>query len=103
MKEEAQKEPEFGVYIGLDWADRTHVISLRRNGSNKKERYVVAHTPEGLAAGRRANAHPHRAGRISAGPGGQPDALYQPAHQSAQTLLSASFGVGWGADDGASL
>jgi transposase len=49
MKEEARKEPEFGVYIGLDWADRTHVISLRRNGSNKTERYVLTHTPEALA------------------------------------------------------
>jgi len=42
MKEEAQEEREFGVYIGLDWADRTHVISLRRNGSKKMERYVLA-------------------------------------------------------------
>ena len=50
MKQEAQKQEEFGAYIGLDWADRTHVISLRSNGSNKVERYVLAHTPEALAA-----------------------------------------------------
>lgn len=49
MTKEAQKQQEFGAYIGLDWADRTHVISLRSADSNKVERYQIKHTPEGLA------------------------------------------------------
>jgi transposase len=44
-----QEQAEFGVYIGLDWADRTHVISLRSADSNKVERYELAHKPEALA------------------------------------------------------
>src|SRR5712672_3293782 len=49
MRQEAQKQEEFGAYIGLDWADRTHVISLRGNDRNKVERYELAHKPEVLA------------------------------------------------------
>ena len=49
MTQEAQKQQEFGAYIGLDWADRTHVISLRSADSNKVERYELAHKPEALA------------------------------------------------------
>lgn len=49
MEQEAQKQAEFGAYIGLDWADRTHVISLRSADSNKVERYELAHKPEALA------------------------------------------------------
>ena len=50
MQEEAQKQEEFGAYIGLDWADRTHVISLRVTASKQVERYELAHKPEVLAA-----------------------------------------------------
>jgi len=50
MQEEAQKQEEFGAYIGLDWADRTHVISLRVTASKQVERYELAHKPEALAA-----------------------------------------------------
>ena len=49
MKQETPEPEEFGAYIGLDWADRTHVISLRSADSNKVERYKLAHTPEALA------------------------------------------------------
>jgi len=47
-----QQEPEqqeFGAYIGLDWADRTHVISLRGTDSGKVEHYQLVHKPEALA------------------------------------------------------
>jgi transposase len=50
MKQETPEPEEFGAYIGLDWADRTHVISLRITASNKVERYELAHKPEVLAA-----------------------------------------------------
>ena len=49
MKQEAQKQEEFGAYIGLDWADRTHVISLRGTDSGKVEHYQLVHKPEALA------------------------------------------------------
>ena len=47
MKEESI---EFAAYIGLDWADRTHVIRLRCAGSQAVEQREVTHTPEALAA-----------------------------------------------------
>jgi transposase len=49
MTQEAQKQQEFGAYIGLDWADRTHVISLRSADHNRVEHYELAHKPEALA------------------------------------------------------
>jgi len=49
MKQEGQEQQEFGAYIGLDWADRTHVISLRGTDSGKVEHYQLVHKPEALA------------------------------------------------------
>src|SRR5437773_9644771 len=46
MKEESI---EFAAYIGLDWADRAHVIRLRCAGSQAVEQREVTHTPEALA------------------------------------------------------
>lgn len=50
MKEQTEEELEFAAYIGLDWADRTHVISLRCAGSEKSEHHELSHTPEALGA-----------------------------------------------------
>jgi transposase len=50
MTQEAQKQQEFGAYIGLDWADQKHVISLRSADSNQVEQCELAHKPEALAA-----------------------------------------------------
>jgi len=49
MQQEAAEQQEFGAYIGLDWADRTHVISLRGTDSGKVEHYQLVHKPEALA------------------------------------------------------
>ena len=49
MQQDTPEPEEFGAYIGLDWADRTHVISLRSADSNKVERTQLKHTPEALA------------------------------------------------------
>ena len=49
MKQEAQEQQEFGAYIGLDWADRTHVISLRGTDGGEVEHYQLVHKPEALA------------------------------------------------------
>ncbi len=48
MKE--QESIEFAAYIGLDWADRAHVIRLRCAGSEAVEQREVTHTPEALTA-----------------------------------------------------
>ena len=48
MKQIAQKQEEFGACIGLDWADCTHVISLRDADSKKVEHYELTHKPEAL-------------------------------------------------------
>ncbi len=50
MKQEQQQQIEFAAYIGLDWADKGHVISLRGAGAKEMEQYEVAHKPEALAA-----------------------------------------------------
>jgi hypothetical protein len=49
MRQEIPEPAEFGAYIGLDWADQSHVISLRSADSNQVEHYQVKHTPEVLA------------------------------------------------------
>jgi len=50
MRQEAQKQQEFGAYIGLDWADQKHVISLRSADSKQVEQCELAQKPEALAA-----------------------------------------------------
>lgn len=40
---------EFAAYIGIDWADQTHFVSLRAADSQEVERYKLEHTPEVLA------------------------------------------------------
>ena len=50
MTKETQERQEFGAYVGLDWADQKHVISLRSVDSKKVERFELVHKPEELAA-----------------------------------------------------
>jgi hypothetical protein len=47
MNEPGQNE--FAAYIGLDWADRAHVIKLRGAGRQEVEPHEITHTPEALA------------------------------------------------------
>lgn len=49
MKQEEQKQREFAAYIGLDWADRTHFISLRCAGADVLEQQQIEQKPEALA------------------------------------------------------
>lgn len=39
---------ELAAYIGLDWADKQHAISLRAAGSKKVERLKLANKPEAI-------------------------------------------------------
>src|SRR5687768_7577952 len=48
MKQQAEAE-EFGAYIGIDWADKTHFVSLRGADRQELERYKLEHKPEVIA------------------------------------------------------
>jgi transposase len=39
---------EIAAFVGLDWADQKHVVTLQETGSEKKERFKLDHTPESL-------------------------------------------------------
>ena len=43
-----QLQEEFAAYIGIDWADQTHFLSLCEADSQKVERYKLDHKPEAL-------------------------------------------------------
>jgi transposase len=48
MKQETQ-EQEFGAYVGIDWADRMHVVSMRAGNNRAVERCELPHKPEAIA------------------------------------------------------
>ena len=48
MKQETQ-EQEFGAYVGIDWADRMHVVSMRAGNKRAVERCELPHKPEAIA------------------------------------------------------
>ena len=39
----------FAAYVGLDWGDENHAVSLAAAGSDKIERSTLEQTPEALA------------------------------------------------------
>ena len=39
---------EIAAFVGLDWADQKHVVTLQEAGSEHKERFSLDHTPESL-------------------------------------------------------
>src|SRR5271168_1717486 len=41
--------PSYAAFIGLDWGDETHALSLCVAGSNAVERITLEQTPEALA------------------------------------------------------
>ena len=45
-----QSAPEdFGAYIGIDWADQTHFVSLRDGNNQEVKRYKLEQKPEVLS------------------------------------------------------
>jgi transposase len=46
VKQETEPR-EFGAYVGIDWADEVHVISMRA-GNHEVERCELAHKPEAI-------------------------------------------------------
>lgn len=43
-----QVPEEFAAYVGIDWADQSHFLSLCEPGSAKVERFKLDHKPEAL-------------------------------------------------------
>jgi transposase len=43
-----QLDEEFAAYVGIDWADQTHFLSLCEADNQKVERHKLAHKPEAL-------------------------------------------------------
>src|SRR5207244_2382019 len=39
---------EIAAFIGLDWADQKHVLTLQEAGSDQRHRFTLDHTPEAL-------------------------------------------------------
>src|SRR5215813_4836350 len=39
---------EIAAFVGLDWADQKHVLSLQKTGSDQRQRITLDHTPEAL-------------------------------------------------------
>ncbi len=39
---------EIAAFVGLDWADQKHVVTLQQAGSQQKDRFTLDHTPESL-------------------------------------------------------
>lgn len=48
MRQQKGQE-EFGAYIGIDWADETHFVTLRDADTQEVERYKLEQKPEVLA------------------------------------------------------
>src|SRR5438477_759924 len=44
----SKQNVEFAAFIGLDWADRKHVVSLQAADSDQREQFTLDHTPEAL-------------------------------------------------------
>lgn len=48
MKQETERQ-EFGAYVGIDWADKIHVVSMHSANNKELERYELPHKPEAIS------------------------------------------------------
>ncbi len=39
---------EIAAFVGLDWADQKHAVTLQESGSDQRHRFILDHTPEAL-------------------------------------------------------
>ena len=39
---------EIAAFVGLDWADQKHAVTLQESGSDQRDRFTLDHTPEAL-------------------------------------------------------
>ena len=47
---DVKREPQFAVFVSIDWADKKHVWCLQAAGSEKRESGELEHTPEAMEA-----------------------------------------------------
>jgi transposase len=46
----SKQNVELAAFVGLDWADQTHVVTLQPAGSDRRENFTLDQTPEALQA-----------------------------------------------------
>jgi transposase len=39
---------EIAAFVGLDWADQKHAVTVQESGSDQRQRFTLEHTPEAL-------------------------------------------------------
>jgi transposase len=44
----SKDDVEIAAFVGLDWADQKHAITLQESGSDQRRRFTLDHTPEAL-------------------------------------------------------
>src|SRR5215472_12830100 len=44
----SKQNVEIAAFIGLDWADQKHAVTLQESGSDRRHRFTLDHTPEAL-------------------------------------------------------
>jgi transposase len=44
----SKQNVEIAAFIGLDWADQKHAVTLQESGSDQRQRFTLDHTPEAL-------------------------------------------------------
>ena len=53
-----KSDPDFGAFIGIDWANKKHDVCLQVAGSAKVEHRVIKHTPEAIEEWEFHGTHP---------------------------------------------
>lgn len=44
----SQSNVEFAAFVGLDWADQKHAVTLQESNGDQRHRFTLDHTPEAL-------------------------------------------------------
>src|SRR5262245_4177701 len=44
----SEADVEIAAFVGLDWADQHHVVTLQESGSNQRRRFKLDHTAEAI-------------------------------------------------------
>src|SRR5215470_16684338 len=44
----SKQNVEIAAFIGLDWADQKHAVTLQESSSDQRQRFTLDHTPEAL-------------------------------------------------------
>src|SRR5215472_6074729 len=44
----SKQNVEIAAFVGLDWADKKHAVTLQESGNDRRHRFTLDHTPEAL-------------------------------------------------------